>query len=168
MAEPFLSEIRIMSFNYAPKGWAMCNGQFLPINQNQALFALLGTTYGGNGQTTFALPNLQGRVPIHTGSGHTLGETAGSSSVTISSQQMPQHLHFMQATTQDQNNTPIATGNLLARANNMYQSPNAGNLTTLNPAAVTNVGGSQPHNNMMPYLVLNFCIALQGIFPSQN
>src|SRR5918998_5039133 len=99
MAEPFLSEIRIFSFNFPPKGWAFCNGQFLPINQNQALFALLGTTYGGNGQTTFALPNLQGRASIHTGNGHTLGEAAGSSAVTINQQSMPQHIHFLQATT---------------------------------------------------------------------
>src|SRR5688572_25276276 len=99
MAEPFLAEIRIMSFNFAPKGWAQCNGQFLPINQNQALFALLGTTYGGNGQTTFALPNLKGRVPIHMGSGHTLGEAAGSESVTITPSQMPQHIHFGQFST---------------------------------------------------------------------
>ncbi len=167
MSTPFLSEIKIVSFNFAPKGWAMCNGQFLPINQNQALFSLLGTTYGGNGQTTFALPNLQGEVPIHVGNGHTLGETAGTTSVTLTQQQMPTHVHFMQATTQATNGV-TATGTLLGTANNMYQSPNTGNFTTLNPAAVSNVGGSQPHNNMMPYLVLNFIIALQGIFPSRN
>lgn len=166
MAEPFLSEIRIFSFNFPPKGWAFCNGQLLPINQNQALFALLGTTYGGDGQVNFALPNLRGQVPIHTGNGHTLGERAGSSSVTLNIQQLPQHLHFMQGTTQDAN-SPVPGGGLLAKANNMYQNANSG-LTTLNPASVTNVGGSQPHNNMMPYLVLNFCIALQGIFPSPN
>src|SRR5213075_1320575 len=101
MAEPFLSEIRIFSFNFAPKGWAMCNGQLLPINQNQALFALLGTTYGGNGQTTFALPNLRGKVPIHTGQGHTLGESSGSTSVTVNQTQLPQHLHFVQASNVD-------------------------------------------------------------------
>jgi microcystin-dependent protein len=167
MAEPFLSEIRIFSFNFPPKGWAFCNGQLLPINQNQALFALLGTTYGGNGQTTFALPNLQGKAPIHSGAGHTLGETGGSSSVTLTQQQMPQHLHFMQGTSQDASG-PVPSGGLLAKANNMYESPNSGNLTTLNPGSVSNVGGSQPHNNLMPYLVLNFCIALQGIFPSRN
>jgi microcystin-dependent protein len=167
MAEPFLSEIRIFSFNFPPKGWAFCNGQFLPINQNQALFSLLGTTYGGNGQTTFALPNLRGQVPIHEGDGHTLGEQAGSSAVTITQQTMPQHLHVMQGTTQDANG-PVPTNNLLGKANNLYQSPNSGGFVALNPAAVSNVGGSQPHNNMMPYLVLNFCIALQGIFPSQN
>src|SRR4030095_14176659 len=166
MSEPFLSEIKIVSFNFAPKGWALCNGQFLPINQNQALFALLGTTYGGNGQTTFALPNLKGQVPIHVGSGHTLGEKAGTSSVTVSQQTMPQHVHFLQATNVDANRVAIPTGNVLGPVNNLYVA--SGNLTTMNPSSVTNVGGSQAHNNMMPYLVLNFCIALQGIFPSQT
>jgi microcystin-dependent protein len=165
MAEPFLSEIRIFSFDYPPKGWAFCNGQFLPINQNQALFSLLGTRYGGNGQTTFALPNLQGRAPIHVSNAHTLGEAAGSSAVTVNIQQMPQHAHFLQAT-----NTAGALANpanaFLSAVNNMYTTPTS--LTTLNPGSVTNVGGSQAHTNMMPYLVLNFCIALQGIFPSPN
>jgi microcystin-dependent protein len=166
MAEPFLSEIRIMSFNYPPQGWAFCNGQFLPINQNQALFSLLGTTYGGNGQTTFALPNLQGRVPIHVGNKHTLGEAAGSSAVTISQQTMPQHLHFMQATTIDAT-TPQPNGNLFASSGSTFYS-NVQNLIPAAPSTVSNVGGSQAHTNMMPYLVLNFCIALQGIFPSPN
>jgi len=166
MAEPFLSEIRIMSFNYPPKGWAFCNGQFLPINQNQALFSLLGTTYGGNGQTTFALPNLRGRVPIHMSASHNLGEAAGSSAVTISQQTMPQHLHFMQATTAAAT-TPQPSGNLFANSGSTFYS-NVQNLIATAPATVSNVGGSQPHNNMMPSLVLNFCIALQGIFPSQN
>ena len=165
MSEPFMSEIKLVSFNFPPKGWAECNGQFLPINQNQALFALLGTTYGGNGQTTFALPNLRGRVPIHMGSGHTLGEAAGSTSVTVNLQQLPTHLHTLQAT--DANaNQPIPSSALPASANNAYTPPAA--LTTMNPTSVTSVGGSQAHNNMMPYLVLNFIIALQGIFPSQN
>jgi microcystin-dependent protein len=165
MSEPFLSEIKIVSFNFPPKGWALCNGQFLPINQNQALFALLGTTYGGNGQTTFALPNLRGQVPIHMGNGHTLGERAGATSVTINIQQLPTHLHFEQAQPAPGNQLPAA-GAVLAQASNVYHT--ADNLTTLNPASVSSVGGSQPHNNMMPYLVLNFIIALQGIFPSQN
>jgi microcystin-dependent protein len=165
MSEPFLSEIKIVSFNFPPKGWALCNGQLLPINQNQALFALLGTTYGGNGQTNFALPNLRGRTPIHMGSGHTLGEAAGSTAVTISQQTMPQHLHFAQGSSNG-GDTPTAIGNLLASALNVYRQPD--NLITLRPESVTNVGGSQPHNNMMPYLVLNFIIALQGIFPSRN
>jgi len=166
MAEPFLSEIRIMSFNFAPKGWAMCNGQLLPINQNQALFSLLGTTYGGNGQTTFGLPNLQGDVPIHVGNGHTLGETAGGSSVTLSQQQMPQHTHQLNGSS-NVGAAIIPTGNTLSTTpNQIYTQPAA--LTSLSPSSVGNAGGSQAHNNMMPYLVLNFCIALQGIFPSQS
>ncbi|HEV8428368.1 MAG TPA: tail fiber protein [Pyrinomonadaceae bacterium] len=165
MSEPFLSEIKIVSFNFPPKGWALCNGQFLPINQNQALFALLGTTYGGNGQTTFALPNLRGRVPIHMGNGHTLGEAAGSTAVTVNIQQLPTHNHLLSVSPTNAN-SPAATSNFFGGANNAY-TPVA-NLTTLAPSTVSNVGGSQPHNNMMPYLVLNFIIALQGIFPSQN
>ena len=165
MSQPFLSEIKIVSFNFPPKGWALCNGQFLPINQNQALFSLLGTTYGGNGQTTFALPNLRGQVPIHMGNGHTLGEQAGSTSVTLNQSQMPQHLHFAQASP-SVGATPLAVGGVLASAANVYRTPDSP--TTLSPATVSNVGGSQPHNNMMPYLVLNFIIALQGIFPSRN
>ena len=165
MAEPFLSEIRIMSFNFAPKGWALCNGQLLPINQNQALFALLGTTFGGNGQTTFALPNLQGTSPIHTGQGFTLGTKGGESSHTVSIQEMPQHNHFWQASSQDANQSPAA-GAVLGRGNNLYRA--ASNLTTIHPATLGNTGGSQAHNNMQPYLVLSFCIALQGIFPSPN
>src|ERR687886_527278 len=149
MAEPFLSEIKIIGFNFPPKGWAFCNGQLLPINQNQALFALLGTTYGGNGQTNFALPNLRGQVPIHMGNGHTLGERAGSTSVTVNIQQLPTHIHPLNASTS---------------VNNAYTPP--ASLTSMEPTSVTSVGGNQPHNNMMPYLVLNFIIALQGIFPS--
>jgi len=168
MAEPFLSEIRIVSFDFPPKGWALCNGQFMPINQNQALFALLGTTYGGNGQTTFALPNLQGRAPIHVGSGHTLGEAAGSSSVTLTQQTMPTHQHLLVASNTNSGGG-IAPGSdkLLGNPGTLvYNAPQA--LDTMLPQCVGNVGGSQPHNNMMPYLVLNFIIALQGIFPTQN
>jgi microcystin-dependent protein len=165
MSEPFLSEIKLVSFNFPPKGWALCNGQFLPINQNQALFALLGTTYGGNGQTTFALPNLRGRAPIHMGNGHTLGEAAGSTSVTVNIQQLPTHLHPMNVTNAA-SNASDPTNAIFAEVSTTYGPPNA--LTTLNPQTVGNVGGSQPHNNMMPYLTLNFVIALQGIFPSRN
>lgn len=165
MSEPFLSEIKVVSFNFPPKGWALCDGQLLPINQNQALFSLLGTTYGGNGQTNFALPNMRGRVPIHMGNGHTQGEAAGSTSVTVNIQQLPTHTHALQATN---TNGAISNPNgaFLGAFNNAYTAPSA--LTTLNAGTVTAVGGSQPHNNMMPYLVLNFIIALQGIFPSRN
>ena len=167
MAEPFLSEIRIMSFDFPPKGWAFCNGQFLPINQNQPLFALLGTVYGGNGQTNFALPNLQGRTPIHSGSGHTLGEAGGTSAVTITLQQLPQHIHIVQAVNTDQDRVSQTTNNFLGPANNLYNAPPA-SLVAMRANSMSSVGGSQAHNNMMPYIALNFCIALQGIFPSQN
>jgi microcystin-dependent protein len=165
MSEPFLAEIKMMSFNFPPRGWALCNGQLLPINQNQALFSLLGTTYGGNGQTNFALPNLQGRVPMHMGSGHSLGEVAGEQSHTLSISEMPQHQHIFQGTTNNADNAAV-TGNLMATSANLYTA--AANLTTLVPGTVANAGGSQPHENMQPYTVISFCIALQGIFPSQN
>jgi microcystin-dependent protein len=160
-----MGEIKIISWNFAPKGWAFCNGQFLPINQNQALFSLLGTMYGGNGQTTFALPDLRGQVPIHVGQGHIQGEKAGSEAVTINQQSMPQHLHQMQGS-KTAGDSAGANNTVLANALNLYGPAN--NLTTLDPASVSNVGGSQPHTNMMPFLVLNFIIALQGIFPSRN
>ena len=168
MSTPFLSEIKIVSFNFPPKGWAECNGQLLPINQNQALFSLLGTTYGGDGRVNFALPNLRGCVPIHFGSGHTLGEKAGSTAVTVNIQQLPTHLHALQGSTAAATtDTPGATTLLGGSApNDLYTGPT--NLTPMAPASVTNIGGSQPHTNLMPYLVLNFIIALQGIFPSQN
>lgn len=166
MSEPFLSEIKIVSFNFPPKGWALCNGQLLPINQNQALFALLGTTYGGNGQTNFALPNLRGRVPIHFGAAHSLGEAAGSTSVTVNIQQLPTHLHGLQASSNSTGAGADATNAFLAPVFNGYGPATA--LMPLSAQSVTSVGGSQPHNNMMPYLTLNFIIALQGIFPSQN
>ena len=165
MGDPFLAEIRIMAFTYPPRGWAFTNGQLLPINQNQALFALLGTTYGGNGQTNFALPDFRGRTPIHFGDGHTLGEAAGAPAVTLTMQQMPAHTHFLQGTTAAAG-TANPSGAVLAPANNLYQAPS--NLATMNPGSVTNTGGSQPHENMQPYLTLSFCIALQGIFPSRN
>ncbi|WP_183092705.1 phage tail protein [Nocardioides stalactiti] len=166
MSEPFLGEIKLMAFNFPPKGWALCNGQFLPINQNQGLFSVLGTTYGGNGVTTFALPNLRGRVPLHFGAGYTLGEAAGSTSVTINAQTMPTHTHQVNASTLATGGAAIPTGRYLGGSNNVYRTDTP--TTTMNPATVSSVGGSQPHNNMAPYLVLNFCIALQGIFPSQN
>jgi microcystin-dependent protein len=165
MSEPFLSEIKLMSFNFPPKGWAFCNGELLPINQNQALFSLLGTTYGGDGRTTFGLPDLKGRSPMHMGSGHTLGESGGEQNHTLSISEIPTHVHAFNASTSNAT-TPIPTGNLLGAANNLYAGPT--NLTSLLPATIGNTGGSQPHTNMQPYLTLNFCIALQGIFPSQT
>jgi microcystin-dependent protein len=166
MAEPFLSEIRIMSFIFAPKGWALCNGQTLPINQNQALFSLLGTTFGGNGQTTFALPDLRGRVPIHEGDGHTLGEKGGEQAHTLSLAELPQHIHSMNGSTVASGGTDNPTNNFLGSASNLYHTP--ASLTTMNPGTIANAGGSQAHLNMMPFLTLSFCIALQGIFPSPN
>jgi microcystin-dependent protein len=175
MSTPFLSEIRIMSFGFPPKGWAQCNGQLLPINQNQALFALLGTTYGGDGRVNFGLPNLQGCVPISMGAGFTLGQVAGEENHTLNISEMAQHNHGMQgvAATAD-NATPstiLALAQGIAAATgtppvNLYGNgqPNA----TFAPPTISNSGGSQPHPNQQPYLVLNFCIALQGIFPSQN
>jgi microcystin-dependent protein len=169
MAEPFLSEIRMMSFNFPPKGWAFCNGQILPINQNQALFSLLGTNYGGNGQTTFGLPNLQGAVPIHMGASFTLGQTSGETAHTITQNETPQHTHQSVGTTADAaTNTNIPTGNFLGTSGNSIYAEPQSLVTCSVPQEVTFIGGSQPHNNMMPYLVLNFCIALQGIFPSQT
>jgi microcystin-dependent protein len=171
MSEPFLSEIRIMSFNFAPKGWALCNGQLLPINQNQALFSLLGTTYGGDGRVNFALPDLQGRTPIHEGSGHTLGEKGGEQAHTLSISELPTHSHVSNATsdphtTTPENYQPLANDALFGVVNGLYTG--AANLTSLLPATLANVGGSQAHLNMQPFLALTFCIALQGIFPSQN
>ena len=168
MSEPFLGEIKIISWNYPPRGWAFCNGQFLPINQNQALFALFGTMYGGNGQTTFALPNLRGRVPIHFGAAHNLGEAAGSTSVTVNIQQMPTHIHPLSATTVAATTNNPTSSLMFAQSTASQLYGPASGLTAMSPEVVSNVGGSQPHNNMMPYLVLNFIIALQGIFPSRN
>ncbi len=168
MAEPFLSEIRIFSFGFAPKGWALCAGQLLPINQNQALFSLLGTTFGGDGRVNFALPNLQGNVPIHVGSGHTLGEKGGEQAHTLSISEIPTHTHSWNAVdipaTQS---SPAATVTLSQSVqSNLYSAP--ANLQAMAPNTLGNVGGSQAHLNMQPFLVLNFSIALQGIFPSQT
>jgi microcystin-dependent protein len=164
MAEPFLGEIRMISWGYAPPGWALCNGQFLPINQNQALFSLLGTTFGGNGQTTFALPDFRGRIPIHVGAGHVAGERAGQETHTITQSEMPQHVHLMSASSTATGGTATPNGNYLGGANNAYHA--AASLTSLAPTSITNQGGSQPHENRQPFLALNFMIALIGIFPS--
>jgi microcystin-dependent protein len=171
MAEPFLSEIRIMSFVFAPKGWALCNGQLLPINQNQALFSLLGTTFGGDGRVNFALPDLRSRTPIHVGSGHTLGERGGEQAHTLSIAELPTHTHVLMGSG-TQGDAPVpagaSSGNILAVStpNQIYKAPS--NLVAMNAGSVTNTGGSQAHLNMQPFLTLSFCIALQGIFPSPN
>lgn len=174
MSSPFQSEIRIMAFNFPPKGWAFCNGQTLAINQNQALFSLLGTTYGGNGTSTFLLPNLQGQVPMHFGSGYTLGQKSGEATHTLNVNEMPKHNHGMTATaTAGATSIPDSTyflgqgavTNPLATVN-LYGTGSANR--TFAGAAIANNGGTQPHPNQQPYLVLNFCISLQGIYPSRN
>ena len=167
MAEPFLSEVRIFSFGFAPQGWAQCNGQLLPINQNQALFSLLGTTYGGNGQTNFGLPDMRARVPIHSGSGHTLGERAGEQAHTLTVNEMPAHPHNVNVTTATADQQYATATTFWAGGSSsagFHQNANA----VMNAATVLPVGGSQAHLNLQPFLTLNFCIALQGIFPSQN
>src|SRR5689334_16610791 len=160
MAEPFLSEIRIFSFGFPPRGWALCDGQLLPINQNQGLFSLLGTTYGGDGRVNFALPDLQSRVPIHMGSGHTLGERGGEQAHTLSISELPTHTHqlFGSSATGTQ---PVPVGAFSGVAAEQPYLPPDNNLVALNSASVANVGGSQAHLNMQPFLVLNFSIALQ-------
>jgi microcystin-dependent protein len=169
MAEPFLSEIRIFSFVFAPRGWALCNGKLLPINQNQGLFSLLGTTFGGDGRVNFGLPDLRGRTPIHVGSGHTLGERGGEQAHTLSIAELPTHTHVAQGVNATAD-TGDPTGAYLASptsAIGAIYGP-ASNLAALSPASITNVGGSQAHLNMQPFLTLSCCIALQGIFPSPN
>ena len=156
-----------MSFVFAPKGWALCNGQLLPINQNQGLFSLLGTTFGGDGRVNFALPDLRGRTPIHVGSGHTLGERGGEPAHTLSIAELPTHTHVLSGSTTPGNAPGPATpsANVLANSVNQIYGP-AASLVATNPGSVTNTGGSQAHLNLQPFLTLSFCIALQGIFPS--
>jgi len=170
MAEPFLSEIRMMSFAFPPKGWALCGGQLLPINQNQALFSLLGTTYGGDGRVNFGLPDLRGRTPIHTGSGHTLGERGGEQAHTLSIAELPQHTHGLFASSAPANASPPSpqNGTILADSSPAQAYGSPANLVAMGSTSVTNGGGSQAHMNMQPFLALSFCIALQGIFPSQT
>ena len=171
MSEPFIGEVKMLSFNYAPRGWAPCNGQLLPINQNQALFSLLGTTYGGNGQTTFGLPNLQGRVPIHVGGGYPQGQMLGGTTHTVTVAEMPAHLHSLVADStpapQQDGNVPAATKRVAAStAQNLYGPPTS--LVAMSANVIGLTGGSQPHENMQPYTTIMFCIALIGIFPSRN
>ena len=172
MSDPFVAEIRIFPFNFAPKGWAFCNGQLLPISQNTALFSLLGTTYGGDGKSTFALPDLQGSVPLHPGQGaglslYDLGQQSGTESVTLLVSEIPVHTHTMMASVENGTQGTLTAGITLASsvAGSLYQDTVNSSLVTMAPQALSAAGGSLPHNNMMPYLTLNFCIAMQGIFP---
>ncbi|ABW28678.1 phage tail protein [Acaryochloris marina] len=166
MSEPFLAEIRIVGFNFAPRGWAFCDGQILPINQNQSLYSLLGTTYGGDGRTSFALPDLRGRTPIHVSSSHLQGQKGGEETHTLAGNEMPQHTHQLQASSSAANN-PIPTGHVLGEVSSGLYHSNTNSVALL-AGTVTNVGGGQGHDNMQPYLAVNFCIALQGLFPSRN
>lgn len=166
MAEPYLGELRLMSFNFPPKGWALCNGQTMAINQNQALFSLLGTMYGGNGQTTFQLPDLRGRVPVHVGNGWIQGQVAGEEAHTLTNYELPLHTHTLQASSADAD-AVVPTGSVLAAANNGF-APASQNRTSLVPETVSATGGSQAHENRPPFLTLSWCIALIGIFPSRN
>jgi microcystin-dependent protein len=170
MAEPFIAELRLFSFGFPPKGWALCNGQLLPINQNQPLFSLLGTTYGGDGRVTFGLPNLQGRIPAHFGKGFTQGGVLGETAHTLTISEMPAHNHIMAASSQAGGgaapNGAIYADVATVTGFNAYSTAGPG--PAMNPGVIPAVGGSQPHLNAQPFLVLNWCIALQGIFPSQN
>lgn len=165
MSDPFIGEIRLLSFESSPRNHALCNGQLLPIAQNQALFSLLGTSFGGDGVTTFALPDLRGRIAMHSGNGFTQYERAGAESVTLSLSQLPTHFHQIQADSANAD-TPIVTSSRFAGVNNLYRAPSA--LVALHATSVSNVGGSQPHNNMSPFLTITFVIALLGIFPTRN
>jgi microcystin-dependent protein len=172
MADPFVAEIRIFPFNFAPKGWAWCDGQLMPLSQNTALFSLLGTTYGGNGKSNFALPDLQGRAPMHPGQGpglslHDLGETGGSETVSLLESEIPAHLHNLSTSAADGISQSPAGEKLAAGIGiGQYAAPDA--LTQLNPNALAPAGGDAPHNNMQPYLTFYFCIALQGVFPPRT
>jgi microcystin-dependent protein len=172
MAEPFVGQIAMFGFNFAPSGWALCNGQLLPISQNTALFALIGTYYGGNGTTNFALPNLQSTVAIHQGQGpglspYVIGQTGGTENVTLTSGQMPLHNHQVNANASPASGSRPA-GSVLGRPTTDIYAAAPDGSTTLNAGTISNTGGSQPHPNLQPFLVVNFCIALQGVFPSRN
>ena len=168
MSEPFLAEVKMMGFNFPPRGWAFCDGQILPINQNQSLFSLLGTTYGGDGRTTFGLPDLRGRTAVHEGEGLTRGQKTGEEGHILNVNEMPQHAHVAKATSQSDvaTATPIPADNVLSPVNNLYR--DALDNVALRPEALANAGSGQPHQNMQPYLAVEFCIALVGLFPSRN
>lgn len=165
MSEPFLAEIRIVGFNFAPRGWAFCDGQILPISQNQSLYSLLGTTYGGDGRTSFALPDLRGRVPIHKNATHLLGQKSGQETHTLTNTEMPAHNHSVQASA-DMATASDPTNNVLAQSAQIYR--NSTNDVPMANGTMTNTGSGQAHENMQPYLAVNFCIALQGLFPSRS
>lgn len=167
MSEPFLAEVRIVGFNFAPRGWAFCDGQILPISQNQSLYSLLGTTYGGDGRTSFALPDLRGRAPMHFDNSHRLGQKSGEETNTLSTAEMPAHRHRAQASSTD-GGTPNTANTILAREVGGIYQQGATNLTPIRTGTTANAGGGQAHDNLMPFLALNFCIALQGLFPSRN
>lgn len=175
MANPFLAEIRIFPFNFAPKGWAFCDGQILPLSQNTALFSLLGTTYGGNGTSTFALPNLQGNAPMHPGQGpglslYDLGQTGGSETVSLLESEIPAHNHSVQAQSQPAQLDSPGPDRAFSRSSGgfAYKASPYATIVQFSPDMIAPAGGDQPHNNMMPYLTLNFCIALQGVFPPRT
>lgn len=166
MSEPFLAEIRIVGFNFAPRGWAFCDGQILPINQNQSLYSLLGTTYGGDGRTSFALPDIRGRVPIHVGNGHALGQKTGEETHTLSAAEIPGHQHAVNGTSNAVTEATPSNARLPGTNNSKPYTNSAGG--SLGSNSISNIGGGQAHNNMQPFLAMNYCIALQGLFPSRN
>lgn len=166
MADPFIGEIRMMGFGFPPKGWALCNGQLLPINQNQALFSLLGNTFGGDGRVNFALPNLQGRAPMHIGNGYNIGQAGGEAAHTLSTNEVPSHGHLAQGSSAVGSAVSPAGALLAQRPSQVYHAPT--NLAPMMNQSLATYGGGQPHENMQPYLTISFCIALQGVFPSQN
>jgi microcystin-dependent protein len=173
MADPFVAEIRIFPFNFAPKGWAWCDGQLLPLSQNTALFSLLGTTYGGNGKSNFALPDLQGRAPMHPGQGpglslHDLGETGGSETVTLLESEIPSHSHTLRASSDDADLQIPGPGFSVAKSTGQALYSTTATLVSMAPETLAPAGGDQPHNNMQPYLTFYFCIALQGVFPPRT
>jgi microcystin-dependent protein len=168
MSTPFMGEIRLFSFNFAPQGWARCNGQFLPINQNQALFSLLGTRYGGNGQTTFALPDMRDRAAMHQGNVHTIGERGGEAAHTLSISELPTHTHVFNASTTVANTTAPTTSNVISASTPQFTWGSPNNFTAMAPQAISNIGGSQAHENRQPFAVTNFSISLSGLFPSQD